>query len=270
MSSCEPMQKHQIASLALALCATAEVMGQTLTANAAKTMAEDLSIFPPVAVADALKACRRDVTGKLTLGAIMQRIQVADGRPGRDEAWAIALASTDEYDTVVMTDEIQLALSAARPVLDVGDKIGAKFAFLSAYDRLILQARAEGRPVQWHVSIGFDACRRVVAVNAAVNMMRIPKERGQLLLADLTHEPITEDGQAIAGLLTGPEVKKASPGMREKLQGIKAQLKEMNEASEARRLEMKIQAANTLAARVALLTQQAQSHHKTIQSVRVD
>ena len=48
----------------------------------------------------------------------------------------IALLSSDESDTVVMTDEIQLALGAARPVLDLGDKVGARMAFISAPSKL--------------------------------------------------------------------------------------------------------------------------------------
>lgn len=267
MSSCERMSKDQLARLALAICATAEIIGHTLTSDAATTMADDLANYKPDEVASALKACRRELSGKLTLAAILQRVQASDGRPGRDEAWSIALAASDEYDTVVMTDEIQLALSAARPVLDGGDKIGARMAFMSAYDRLILKARAEATPVKWHVSIGFDAGRRIAAVTAAVQMQRIPQERGQLLLADLTHEPISQDGQAIAGLLGGPDIKPATPVLRQKLQRIKEQMKEMSDASEARRLEMKIQAANTLARRVALLARQAQNHHRETESI---
>ncbi len=258
MSSCERMAPDTQARLALAICAAAEIIGHTLTADAAVTMADDLACYQPEAVAMALKACRRELTGKLTLAAILQRVQAADGRPGRDEAWSIALAATDEFDTVVMTEEIQLALTAARPVLDAGDKIGARMAFMSAYDRLLLQVRADGLPVKWSVSIGFDAGRRIAAVTQAVQMQRIPQQRGQILLADLTHEPITQDGCAIAGLLEGPDIKPASAAVRERLQSIKAQIKEMNEASEARRVQMKIEAANVLAGRLALLARQSE------------
>jgi hypothetical protein len=259
MNFCERMAPDQLARLAVAICSTAEVMGQTLTADAAATMADDLANYAPDDVARALKACRRELTGRLTLAAILQRVQAADGRPGKDEAWSIALAACDEYDTVVMTDEVQLAMSAARPVLDAGDKIGARMAFISAYERLVLEARAEGRPVKWNVSIGYDAGRRVTAVTAAVQMRRIPLERGQLLLADLSHEPITADGRALAGLLTGPDVMPESAVVRERLRSIKAQLNEMHEATEARRQAMKIAAADDLAERLALLSRQAQS-----------
>jgi hypothetical protein len=259
MNFCERMAPEQIAQLALAICATADIMGGTLTADAARIMADDLAHFPPDAVSTALKACRRELNGRLTLAAILQRVQATDGRPARDEAWSIALAATDEYDTVVMTAEIQLALNAARPVLEAGDKIGARMAFISTYDRLVLEARAEGRPAKWEVSIGFDAGRRIAAVSEAMYLRRISRESAQWLLADLSHEPVTIDGRALAGLLTGPDVMPASAEVHNKLEAIRAQMQEMREGSEARRQAMKIAAANELAERLALLSRQAQS-----------
>jgi hypothetical protein len=224
MNSSDRMAPEQIARLALAICATAESLGYTLSADAAELMADDLSGYPPSAVAAALKSCRLELTTKLTTGAIMQRVHASDGRPGKDEAWSIALASNDEFDTVVMTDEIQVALGAARPVLNVGDKVGARMAFISSYERLVSKAREDAIPVNWHVSIGFDANRRVEAITAAVQMKRIPQERGALYLADLNVAPVTQEGLAIAGLITG---KAATPSadVREKLDAIKRDLK---------------------------------------------
>lgn len=247
----------ETAELSMAICATAETLGQTLSAPAAKLMAEDLADHSMSSIANALWSCRRELTGRLTLAAVLQRIQAEDGRPGKDEAWAIAVTSNDEYETVVVTDEIQLALAAAKPVLDSGDKIGARMAFISAYERLVAQARNDQKGVNWHVSVGFDANRRVEAITKAVQMQRIPQERGQSYLADLNVAPITQDGQAIAGLLTG-QVAKPSPDVREKLQAVKDSMNEMRAASAERRNELKIKAANDLADRLALLQQQAE------------
>ncbi|MBX8534558.1 hypothetical protein K5D33_07445 [Pseudomonas cichorii] len=257
MNSSDRMDPEQVARLALAICATAESLGYTLSADAAELMADDLAEYPAKVVAGALKSCRLELTGKLTTGAIMQRIQSADGRPGKDEAWAIAMTTSDEYETVVLTDEVQLALAAAKPVLDAGDKIGARMAFISAYERLVVQARQEAKPVNWHVSVGFDANRRVEAITKAMQMQRIPQERGQLYLADLNVAPVTQDGQAIAGLITG-HVFQPSADVREKLQALRDGMREMSKATAERRLEMKIQAANELAERRAALIQQAQ------------
>lgn len=257
MNSCERMTHDQVAQLALAVTATAEVLGQSLTSDAAEMMADDLADYPVGVVAAALKACRRELNGRLTLAAILQRVQDADGRPGKDEAWAIAMTTNDEYETVVLTDEIQLALAAAKPVLDAGDKIGARMAFLSAYDRLVSQAREYARPVNWHVSVGFDANRRIQAVSRAVQMQRIPQERGQKYLADLSVVPVTEDGRAIAGLLTG-NVAQPKPELRQKLELVKKSMLEMRKASAERKTELRIEAATALADRRALLINQAE------------
>ncbi|WP_030132142.1 hypothetical protein [Pseudomonas sp. QTF5] len=238
------------------LCGTAEAMGVTLSPNAAAIMAVDLSECPLNLIEKALKACRKEVRGKLTMADIMSRIESADGRPDKDEAWAIALASSDEFNTVVMTDEVQIALGAARPVLNLGDKVGARMAFINAYERLVTQSRAESKPVNWHVSIGFDSNRRIEAVNAAVQMQRIPQERGRLYLADLSHEPITEDGRALAGLITG-QIVKATPEVREKLKDVKASMLKIRKASAEQKRLARVTAEQEFAARRAFLSQQA-------------
>lgn len=208
------------AQLAAAIVATAETLGQTMSAAAAELMASDLSEYPAPDIIAALTACRRELTGKLTLAAILQRVQAADGRPDPNEAWALALAASDEFDSVVLTDEIQLALGAARAILDAGDKVGARMSFLSAYQRLVDTARRENRPVKWSLSPGFDQQRRLIAVQEAGRLGRLPAPVVEEYRARLTHEPITQDGAAIAGLITGKSAM-PSPEVRERLQEIK-------------------------------------------------
>ncbi|MFJ2362484.1 hypothetical protein ACIPIN_01990 [Pseudomonas sp. NPDC087697] len=226
------------AQLAGAICATAETLGQTISAAAAELMAEDLAMFPPADIRKALQACRRELTGKLTLAAILQRVQAADGRPGKDEAWAIALTAGDEIETVVVTAEIQQAMTAAVPILRLGDKVGARMAFMSAYERLVSAARADAVPTTWSVSLGFDPTRRVAAIESAVRMQLITQQAGTQYLADLRIAPITTDGQAIAGLLTG-EVHEASPKVREKL----AEVRQIVEAAKARQDRQRLKKA---------------------------
>lgn len=235
MNSSDRMSPEQVARLALAICATAESLGYTLSADAAELMADDLADYPAHVVAAALKSCRVELTGKLTTGAIMQRIHAADGRPGKDEAWSIALAAGDESDTVVMTAEIRQAMTAAQPILAGRDKVGARMAFLSAYERLVAQARAEARPVTWSVSLGFDSGRRVAAIESAVRSNLISREAGTQYLADLRIAPIAQDGQAIAGLLTGSSVKPTEAN-RERWQQLKADLLKSRRDKEAQRL----------------------------------
>ena len=242
--------------LLLSLFATAEVMGQQLTQAAALLMVDDLREYTEPVLITALRNCRIE-GGRLTVASILKHAQSADGRPGKDEAWAIAMTTNDEFETVVLTDEIQLALAAAKPILDGGDKIGARMAFIDAYQRFVSQAREDAKPVNWHVSVGFDANRRIQAVTKAMELKRIPRERAQKYLADLSVEPITEDGRAIACLLTGT-VTRPEPALRQKLELVKNSMLEMRKASAEQKNEIRIAAANELAERRALLIKQAQ------------
>lgn len=223
------------AQLAAAICATAETLGQTLSATAAELMAADLAEYPAHAIGAALQACRRELTGRLTLAAILERVQAEDGRPSDDEAWAIAMAASDESDSVVMTEEIHIALSAARPVLERGDKIGARMAFKAAYVRAVDTARREGRPAKWSLSMGTDPQRRLLAVEEAGRQGRLPAPQAARYLAMLTDTPITDDGRAIAGLLTGNVDHAPSPQLREKWQEVRNVVIQNKIKAEARR-----------------------------------
>ncbi|MGY2403371.1 hypothetical protein ACW9IN_30240, partial [Pseudomonas sp. SDO5271_S396] len=66
---------------------------------------------------------------------------------------------------------------------------------------------------------------------------------GQKYLADLSIVPVTEDGRAIAGLLTGA-VTQPAPVLRQKLELVKNSMLEMRKASAERKTEMRIEAAN--------------------------
>jgi len=139
----------------------------------------NLEAFPLDAV---LRAISKHVAASEfapTPAAILKHLpKESDGRPEVDEAWAIALRSRDERDTVVWTDEIAEAWSVAQSVID-GDEIGARMAFKAAYLRITEQSRGVNRPVQWVVSQGFDAARREAVVTQAVREGRLQLEHAQ-------------------------------------------------------------------------------------------
>lgn len=225
---------EQLAQLAAAIVATAETLGQTISANAAQLMAEDLAEYPAEHVAAALRACRRELTGKLTLAAILDRTQAADGRPGKDEAWSIALAGNDEFDTVVLTHEIQQAMAVSAPILEMGDKVGARMAFISAYERLVADARREKRPVSWSVSLGYDPDLRTRAIENAVRLQQLPRHVADQELARLSYDgQPSADGMAIAGLITG-KVTKPSEKNRERFQQLKQHIEQATKAHKDR------------------------------------
>lgn len=245
MNSSDRLSADQVARLALAIVATAEVLGQTLTADAAELMADDLADYPAEAVGAALKACRRQLAGKLTLAAILERVQAADGRPGKDEAWSIGLSSSDEFETVVLTEEIRQAMAAAAPILKVGDKVGARMAFLSTYERLVQQARGAAVPVSWSISVGFDAQRRIAAVEQAERLGRVSPAIAAEQRLLLGHEAPTKNGRAIAGLITGNPAP-ATADVQARLAVIRDDLAKSRREKEERRQQAVVQATQDL------------------------
>lgn len=150
-----------------AVAVVAELTGTTLSEVAMRVMVDDLSKYPDAAVLHALDRCRHELAGRLTLAAVIERINDNDGRPTADEAWALALDARDEANTVVWTDEAQEAFALARPVLDAGDKVGARMAFRDAYERIVRDARLANRPAQWSASLGWDPAGRTQVLEHA-------------------------------------------------------------------------------------------------------
>jgi hypothetical protein len=148
------------------LGATAEVMGTQLQPAALMLMAEDLSEFSVSDSLAAIKRCRRELTGRLTLAAIIERIQSADGMPGPEEAWA--LMSRPESDTVIITEQMGEAMQSARPLLTDGDHIAARMAFKDSYTRIVREARERKIKPKWFVSMGMDKDGRAQPIAEAV------------------------------------------------------------------------------------------------------
>lgn len=190
------------------LIGSAEVMGQAMSPSAAAIMVADLEGVPLLVVRHALRAIRSTYKGRLTFPVIRERILEQDGRPGREEAWMMALESTCERSSVAWTAEVQLAIEVARPAMRIGDKVAARMAFLSAYDRFLLAAREAQTPCEWTLSMGWDADGRVAALDSAVRLGRIPADRALAIKRDIGVSAITDGGRAIVALLTGPSSEK--------------------------------------------------------------
>ncbi|MCA3188311.1 MULTISPECIES: hypothetical protein [unclassified Cupriavidus] len=140
-----------------------------------------------------------------------------DGRPGADEAWAISLTSRDEAKTVVWTQEMAEAFEICRPVLEEGDEVGARMAFKDSYNRLVTEARRDGKPLTWNASLGWDLDSRQEALHLAVTRNQLPAPA----VAALLPPPVTDDGYDTA---------KAAQQLTE----IRKMLAQMGTASERR------------------------------------
>lgn len=156
------------------LAATSELLGQQMSATAVMMLAEDLMGYDRLLLAAALRRVRDEHSGRLTTKAVIERIDAVTGRPGANEAWAMALQALDERKTVVWTEEMAQAWQVARPVVKGGDEIGGRMAFKDAYERLVRVARDERRMPVVTVSVGWDAELRAAAVEKAVKIGYMP------------------------------------------------------------------------------------------------
>jgi hypothetical protein len=159
------------------LVTMAELAGQQMSAIAAALLAEDLAHYPRPVLSVALHRVRTEHVGRLTLKAIIDRIDEVKGRPESDEAWATVLRSFDERDTVAWNEEMIQAALVARVVFDRGDKFGARMAFKNAYERLVREAREQGRMPVVTVSEGWDLQRRAAAIEQAVKLGHISQSQ---------------------------------------------------------------------------------------------
>lgn len=179
------MDSNQRQELIKIAWATAELMGADLSKAAAAVLVEDLAEFPYDQVVAALRRCRREAKGRLTVEAVLSRID--DGRPGPEEAWTMLPA--DEHQSVVWNEEIARAYGAVHALVAEDRLIEARMAFKEIYARLLSEARSDGRPPRWVLSPGRDPEGRKEAVRTALERGRLTQERALELLPDYLEEP---------------------------------------------------------------------------------
>lgn len=165
-----------------AITATAEIMQATISPIAAAMMVKDLAAYKPEDVIAALKIVRAG-SARFNLKEIIDALAKVcpDGRPGANEAWA--MIPKDEHASAVITEEMAQALYIAQPLIDDGDQIGARMAFIEAYKRLVDTAKLEGTPVKWFPSLGFDKEARASVIADAVRLGRLGVDHAAQLLA---------------------------------------------------------------------------------------
>lgn len=191
------MNQDEQEKLIIALMATAEVMGSEIKPNVAIVMVDDLNGYQLADVLQALTRVRREHSGKLTLKVILDLLAPAGGWISANEAWAMALPAVDEAATIVWTQEMAKAWAVSKPLLDAGDKIGARMAFIPAYERFVDQAKRESRTPHYEISAGWDANMRELAVKNAVSAGLLPMTQ-QLAALPAPDEPELYDDHVAA------------------------------------------------------------------------
>ncbi len=107
-------------------------------------------------VGNALSAHIRSSSRMPTVNDILELINASNPtmkRPGADEAW---LKTPPEEFSYWATEEMlgAWAVVAEEMHSDRPDKVAARMAFKDAYNRLVDQAKAQGRPVRWQLIRG--------------------------------------------------------------------------------------------------------------------
>lgn len=142
------------------------IKGQTLTAGARMEFFKTMEPWPLREVEAGIEAHKADpergrfLPMPADIIAQIKGIVANDGRPGAEEAWAMALRSRDEAVTVVWTTEMAEAMGVCQPLLDLRDEIGARMAFKETYTRLVGVAREARKAPVWAASLGHNAQER--------------------------------------------------------------------------------------------------------------
>jgi len=93
-------------------------------------------------------------------------------RPGVEQAWA--MTPVGEEDSVVWTTEMAEAFAACGPLMAEGNRVAARMTFKEVYTKLVTKAVAEGKPVEWVTSLGWDMEKRKRVLAAAVEAGKLP------------------------------------------------------------------------------------------------
>lgn len=153
--------------------------GKVISGAAKAVFFEDVKRFSLNTMRGALAAHRLDEQrGRFTPkpADLLYQIQLQiakDGRPSAEEAWALALTSRDEANTVIWTAEMSGAFFIANTLLLKKDDVGARMAFKESYARLVAVARSTATPAKWSVSPGTDPLHLETAVRTAVTAGRL-------------------------------------------------------------------------------------------------
>lgn len=162
------MREDQRKEFAEVMRATLEVYGSSLTRGAVETWWRLLEAYDLEHVKGALQEHLTESVYPPKPADVLSRLQQLDGHPDSDEAWRYALDAMSEDATVLWTDEIAQAKTAADPIYAEGDRVGARMAFKAAYERAVREARQQGKAARWRVSPGHDALEREQKVQQAV------------------------------------------------------------------------------------------------------
>ena len=220
-----PLNDQDMEWLVRQLAATSELLGHELKPNAVAMFAEDLAVYDRATLAAALQRVRSEHTGRLTPKVVLDRIDEALGRPAANEAWAMASQALDERATVVWTREMSDAWLVARPIAAAGDMVGARMAFIAAYERLVRAARDERRPPEITVSVGWDREARDAAIDKAMHVGLLSAEIAAHHRQPALPAPVFNPVALLTGRVEATkEARQADATVRERIAALREEL----------------------------------------------
>lgn len=170
-----------------ALAVMAELTGTDWSKPAIRVIEHELSAYPEADVLGAIRKCQGELTRRVTLADILDRIP--SQHPGVEEAWAlVSQTMNNEYVSIVWTEQMSKAYGAARAVQN--DKIAARMAFKEVYSRELREARANHVFPKWSISLGYDPIMREECIREAAQKNLIGQAHAARLLA---HDPPTAE-----------------------------------------------------------------------------
>lgn len=213
-----PKSENPNMTLEQMVAVTAELTGARLSELAAFALVKELRRYPLDEVGQALARCRLELKGRLTLSDVLDRLLQY---PSADEAWAGCPKS--EAETVVWSTLAAEAHAVAWPLIQAGDMVAARRAFIEAYEDRCAKARARGERCKWTISLGYDKGGRAPVIAKAVeegklspkalmafpHLLDAPEVRQALGLPTYDDEPVTTgitDGLTSIKALIGKEV----------------------------------------------------------------
>ena len=194
-----------------AIAVTAELTGTQLSDNAMLVMAEDLLAYPLDKVLIALERCRRELKGRLTQAAILERVD--DGWQSTEEAFNTLVAGWEsEHLSILTTHTAMHAAESASALFNAGDKYRAGLAFKTAYERIVSEKKAKGIQPDWYVSAGLDkeqlaqlvteaAATGKITNDYALALLPAGEERMNIETRNLLTDKQKEEGKARLGNL---------------------------------------------------------------------
>lgn len=195
------MNQNELKEINKALAVTAEICGTELSETAVRVMIKRLSTYPFNSVHNALKKCMDEVTGRLTLAHIKQRLD--DGRPSPEIAWSQVPKSEDE--SKVLTSEQKQSLGSVSAMIDQGELIPARMAFIEKYKSLVAESRANDVPVKYELQMGFNKQGRYDAAKIGIDSGQLERKEALRLLPEFKDEileiPMLEHEKESADLI---------------------------------------------------------------------